>query len=85
MLSNTGFAFRLRYMKMKEGPLIRIYVRKPFHLGYMVSSHGFIDLPPFGWDREAYCLHMVVRTKGDKAFALKIATIKDNRKGQTLG
>lgn len=69
---------------MKKNPILNIPVRKPFHLGYMTFSHGFIDLPPFAWDKEGYCLDTVVRTKGEKAFALRVESEKDNRRGQKL-
>jgi N-glycosylase/DNA lyase len=65
-------------------PLLKIPVPNPFHLGYMVLSHGFGYLPPFQWKGEERCLHAVIRTHGDRAFGLKISCERNNRPGQAL-
>ena len=62
----------------------RIPVRRPFHLGYMALSHGWVELEPFRWDRDEACLYTVIRTGGEKAFALRISSEGDNRPGQRL-
>jgi len=50
----------------------------------MVLSHGWVDLLPYQWDSEALCLHAVIRTHGNRAFALTIKSEKDNTLGQKL-
>ncbi|MHC4941691.1 MAG: DNA-3-methyladenine glycosylase family protein [Planctomycetota bacterium] len=69
---------------MKKTLMMKIPVQRPFNLDYMVLSHGWSDLLPYHWNRDALCLDTVVRTQGDRAFALRIESEKDNRKGQKL-
>ncbi|MFH2001404.1 MAG: hypothetical protein ABIK28_17105 [Planctomycetota bacterium] len=69
---------------MKDRVILRIPVRNPFHLRLMVLSHGWVDLLPYRWDQESRCLHAVVRTYNDRAFALTIKSEDDNRPGQKL-
>jgi 3-methyladenine DNA glycosylase/8-oxoguanine DNA glycosylase len=69
---------------MKTTPMMRIPIRRPFNLEYMVLSHGWSDLPPYAWNREKSYLEAVIRTHGDRAFALRIESEKDNRRGQRL-
>lgn len=69
---------------MGEKVLCSIPVPRPFHLGTMVLSHGWVDLEPFRWDRERKALEAVIRTGASKAFALRIASEGNNRPGQRL-
>ncbi|MBU0753489.1 MAG: hypothetical protein KJ645_00010, partial [Planctomycetes bacterium] len=39
---------------------------------------------PYHWDRESGSLSMVIRTHGDRVFALKVDSEKNNRRGQKL-
>ena len=50
----------------------------------MVLSHGWVDLPPYEWDRQENRLRMVIRTRRDRVFALEIQSLKDCRPGQGL-
>ncbi len=68
----------------QKTPLLEIPVSRPFHLGYMVLSHGWVELAPYRWDRGGECLHAVIRTRGERAFALKIASRKNGRPEQVL-